>query len=261
MAKKIEPTTALASYDAQLAKLAEEAASREAGVGGGKFLSIRGGQLSLGGDPIPGNAISCVILDAVLENVFYEGAYDPDNPTSPNCFAFGKDEKAMAPHDDSAAKQADGCAACPMNQWGSSDKGRGKQCRNCRRVALIPYGSLDGRTGEYTADETGVEDAPIVMLKIPPTSLVTFANYTKKLYGGLRKPTCAVVTRLAVVPDAKTQVKVTFELLEELPVENIPVALARMEEAQPQLVAPYQPMTEQAAAPKGKKAKPVARRF
>src|SRR5690606_31878069 len=86
-------TTALATYDEELAKLAEEAASQEANTGGGQFFSTRGGVLSLNGAPIPNNEMAVIILDGILVNTYYQGGFDPDSPSSPICYAFGRDEK------------------------------------------------------------------------------------------------------------------------------------------------------------------------
>ena len=139
--------TALVKWEEELAKQAEVAAGMEANVGGGQFFSMQGGQLKFNDNPVPGNQMAVIILDHILENVFYDGDFDPNNPQPPTCFAFGRSDDDMAPHETVVAEgqaQNETCNGCPFNQWGSADKGRGKACRNTRRLAMIPAGTLDG---------------------------------------------------------------------------------------------------------------------
>src|SRR5271170_6510523 len=99
MATKKAATTAIVNYEAELAEQAQIAAGMEASTASGQFFGLRAGVLTYNDAPLPNNEMAVVILDGVLENVFYEGAYDPDTPQSPMCFAFGRDEATMAPHE------------------------------------------------------------------------------------------------------------------------------------------------------------------
>ena len=80
--------------------------------------------------------LDLVIVDFVSRNTFYEGTYDPNNITPPACFAIHPEPKQMAPSENSPIKQSDDCASCPMNQFGSS--GKGKACKNGRMLAVLP---------------------------------------------------------------------------------------------------------------------------
>ena len=91
-------TTALASWDAELAKFAEEAAAVEQ-VPSGNFISFKGGVLTVAGSPIRGNETDILVLDSVYENKMYEGKYDPENPQPPVCYAFSRTEEGLKPHD------------------------------------------------------------------------------------------------------------------------------------------------------------------
>ena len=42
-----------------------------------------------------------IVADFGFENALYEAAFDPDNPASPVCYAFGRDADGMKPHKDS----------------------------------------------------------------------------------------------------------------------------------------------------------------
>src|SRR6478609_5073787 len=110
MAKAKSNSTALTKYDEQLAQLAATATEVQSAVGGaGNFLSIRGGVLTYQGTQVPENKMSVVILDAILENQWYNQPFDPNNPTSPSCYAFGRDGKTMVPHESSSDIQNEDC--------------------------------------------------------------------------------------------------------------------------------------------------------
>ncbi len=251
-------TTAMAKYDAELAALATAAAEQEANTGGGPFFSVRGGQLKLNDSPLPNNEMAVVILDSVLENVYYGADYDPDNPQAPKCYAFGRDEKVLAPHAEASEKQADGCADCELNKWGSADTGRGKACRNRRRLAVIPAGTL-AKDGTFTAydDVDAFTKASVAYLNVPPTSINAYGAYVKQIATALRRPPVGVFTRVAVVPDPKTQIKITFEAIENVPDELLGAVIARGKAQQPQTIFPYQ---KPEGGGKGAKKKPKVNR-
>ena len=75
-------------WDDELAKMAQVAADMEETVTG-QFFSLKGGILSWNDAPVPNNEMAVIILDSILENVFYEGAYDPENIQGP--FGFPLD--------------------------------------------------------------------------------------------------------------------------------------------------------------------------
>lgn len=265
MAKKPKvESTALATWDEELAALAQEAADQEAGTGGGKFFSLRGGILSFDKNPVPNNEIPVVIVDSIIENVFYQSEFDPDNVSSPDCYAFGRDEKSMVPHEQAPAKQDEGsgCATCPQNQWGTANKGRGKACRNRRRLALIPAGSMED--GVFTAFENPDDflKQPLAFLNLPPTAITAYGSYVKQLLGVLKRPPMGVFTLIKLEPDPKTQVKVSFETLGSAPPEIIQILKDRRDEARQSIDKPYQPIeAQEAPAPKlaAKRQAPPAR--
>jgi hypothetical protein len=263
-------STAVATWDEELAKAAAASAAMEESAAGGQFFSIKGGQLTWNDAPIPNSTIGAVILDSVLENVYYEGDYDPDTPQAPTCFAFGRDDKTMTPHKVvveagqamyGAAKQCDGCE---MNEFGTADRGKGKACRNVRRVALLAAGSFDKDGRFQLFDNTeAFETAAFGFMKIPVTSVKGYASYVKTIAETLKRPPWAVVTKITVKPDAKTQVRVTFEPMMNAPDELLAALKKRHEEAAAVIEFPYQlDDGEKKAAPpaRGKPGKPAAKK-
>jgi hypothetical protein len=244
--KKTAPAStsrAVANWDEELAKQAAAAAQTEASTATGNFFSLKGGILAWNDSPMKNNEMAVIILDSVLENVYYGSDFDPDEPKGPLCFAFGREEKDMAPHADvveAGSEQNETCHGCPMNEFGTADKGKGKACRNVRRMGLIPAGSFakDG-TFEPEEDEDAYRDAQLGFLKLPVTSVKGYAAYVKTLAASLKRPPLGVFTKITVVPDAKSQFRVTFEALGNVPNELMSAVMARKPEAVSTIDSPY----------------------
>lgn len=252
-------STALVKWDEQLAKDADVAAQMEANAGGGQFFSLKSGVLSWQDAPLPNNEMAVVILDHIFENVFYEGEYDASNPTGPTCFAFARDEKELTPHAivvEAKNDQHQQCAGCPNNEFGSAERGKGKACKNTRRLAMIPAGNFNQKTGKFELieDEDHYKDTMIGFMKLPVTSIKGFAGFVKQVAGALRRPPHGIVTKVRVQPDGKDQFKVLFEPLVNLPNELMGVVMKRREEVMPIIDFPYQPNEDE---PKKKGAKPA----
>jgi hypothetical protein len=229
--------TAVAKWDEELAALAQKAKGLEDSVGGGNFISTRSGRLSYNGAEIPGNAMNVIIVDHILENHYYEGRFDPDTPQSPVCFAFGEDEDDMVPHDKSVTPQCGDCKSCPMNEFGSADTGKGKACKNIRRLAVIAEDGMDD-----------IEGATLAFFKVPVTSVKAWAGFVRQVADTLGRPPLGVITEISVVPDAKSQFKVNFKVVEKIEDGDVLQALlAKRAQAATELVVPYSPPAEDEA--------------
>lgn len=242
-------TTEIANYDdllAQMARAAQKAADIERPSGAN--ISVRAGLLQYNGAAVPGNKLDVIIASSMHVNLYYEGKFDPQNITSPVCFAYSPDGENMAPHPASSKPQGDNCKTCPMNQWESDpDGGRGKACKNVRSLALIPAG--------IKAEQAPT--AEVAILKLPVMSVKNWQTYVQMCKAVHGRPTYGVVTEIGTVPDAKSQFKITFadKGLVELPI--IAGILPRMEDIDAMLQhvyeAPPAPSAEDEA--KAKKAK------
>lgn len=207
-AKGSSSGTSMVKWDEELAREAAIAAGIEAGVGMGNFIGTAGGILKFRGGEVPGNTMDVVIIDHIIEHALYEGKYDPAAPQPPVCFAFGRMEEGMKAHEKASKPQGDedgNCVGCPMFEWGTSDVGRGKACKDIRRLALIPEGDL--------AD---IAKAEIAYLKIPVTSVKAWAGYVNLLHDTLKRPPFGVITTIKLVPDPKNQFKIVASLKEPI---------------------------------------------
>lgn len=262
--------TALEKYREKLATKAGQYAEEE--ETSGAFITTRGGILKFGDEELPGNEMLVVVLDAIHENTFYPDRFDPEVMLPPRCFAFGRSEKDMEPHDNVPDPdeegadesyfelQHDNCAECPMAEWGSADTGRGKACSNRRRLAVIPAGRFvptkkRGETEmEVFEDPQHFKDADIAFLKLPVTSTKNWSRYVHELYKEHQVPPFAVLTHIYLEADPKTQFKVFFEFVELIESERIlDLMFARNEEAAEAIEQPYaEPTEEELEAPKTK---------
>lgn len=247
------------TWEKELAEQAQAAVEQEKNTVGGQFFSTRGG-LSFGGQTLPNNEAAVIILDGIMENVFYEGFFDANNPASPACFAFGRDEQTMAPHDLAAKKQCEQCKDCAKNAWKSAVKqdgsqGKGKACRNTRRLALIIAGNFLNGQFQQVNDPEHFQNAKIAYLKLPVTSVKAYAGYVKSV-GGMTppRPPHAVFTRIKWMPDPVNQFAIQFEPLAIVPNSLMQTVMDRHNEAMGEIDFPYQPSVEPAIpAATGKK--------
>jgi hypothetical protein len=210
MAKAKTPGKALVKWDEEFANLAKES-TKGMTLPTAKFLSMRSGKLSYAGADVPDNELRAVIVGWIYENQFYDEDFDPDVPQVPACYGFGTDPDDMQPHEQAPDKQNDACAGCPMNEWGTADRGNGKACKNVVRLALIAESDLED-----------LATAEVVYMKVPVMSVKNFAMYAKKTVGeALGRPYWAVVTLVSVVPDPKSQFKVQFSVAEKVEDSNL----------------------------------------
>ncbi len=240
MAKAKSNSTALAKWDEKLAALAARATAVESSVGSaGNFLSIRGGVLTYQSAQVEGNKMSVVILHAILENQWYDQPFDPNNPSSPACYAFGENAKDMVPHENSAQPQNGDCRTCPQMQFGSADRGKGKACKACQRIALITESDLDH-----------IESAEIAYLKLPFFSTVEYAAYVRLLQTTYNRPPLAFVTELSVVPDPKAQFRVKFHMTDKIEdAEALEQIFGLLQKAEAEIAFPYPEMDTAPAQP------------
>ena len=257
-------------YDERFAQMADAYAGEE--QVGGDFLSTRGGILTFQDEPLPGNQMAVVILDVVMERTFYAEKYDPsaEHNSPPICYAFGRmdgteDLDDLAPHVSMQSDlnffepQNDICKTCPNNEWGSSDTGKGKACAERRRMAILPAGYYQPKRGSRDMELHLIDDpehyasADIAYLKLNVMSVKDWARYVTDLASRLRRPPMGVITRVYLEPDPKSQFRVKFDMLEELPEELFDTIMDRHEEAKNGIIFPYR-------APSGERETTAGRR-
>ena len=259
-------STEVADWRAGMAESAKAAVQSEetAASGGGRFFSLRAGQLSFDDAALPGNQMACIILDSIFETTYYENDFDPESPSPPTAFAFGRDQATMrwdAEHSDPefAGKL---CSESEVCQWGSAEKGKGKAAKEIRRLAIIPGGTYKplGKGGGFELDlfdeEEPFRTADLAFMKVPVMSVKGFATYLKQVAEQFDRPLWGVYTRVYLEPDPKSQFRVKFELLEVMEDEDIlQVLFMRHKEAEKTIDFPYLPRSDEDEPKQNTKAK------
>jgi len=205
------------------------------------IMSLKSGVMSIGEEPVPGNELNCIIVANVTENQWFKDRYDPNVRSNPTCYALGEGKaEQLAPMAESIDKQAEACISCEKFEWGSSPTGgRGKACKERRRLALIP------------------EDmsAEMLLLNIPPTSIRNWSNHVAKVVATTGMSTAGVVTNIKVVPSAKNQFEVKFEIVGRVHVDHMSTLMQRKADALAIMLQPYPEIEEEEEPAKGKKRK------
>lgn len=265
MATRKSKSKEIVRWDDELAKQAEIAAAMEANTSSNQFFSIKNGTLSWQDSPLPNNEMAVIILDFILENIYYENSYDPDVPQSPTCFAFNRNEDDLEPHAvvrEAGQNQSTAlCDSCEHNKFGSANKGKGKACGNVRRLAMIPAGQVArDKRFELFEDSNHYNTAQIGFMRVPVTSVKGYSAFVKKISNVFKRPPFGVITQVSVVPDQRTQFKVTFEPLEKVPDTIMSIIMKRHEEVMSTIDFPYQLGNDEETPPRSRAVKkPKAR--
>jgi len=239
------PSTHSAEFIAEMAQNAKETSAAERPQQ--SKLSIKGGILSWAGDAVAGNVMPVVVVGSAYINTWYIDQYNPNVVALPRCFSLGmpefrdgvfKEPKLFAhenvlKHNDYAQEPGMSCVGCPNHEWGSDPQGgRGKACKEKRRIAVIPAAALNS--------VEDVANAEFATLDIPVMSVANWSNYVNKLSAATGLPYYAVVTDLGVVNDPRSQYKVTFAGVGKISSEELVRAvMKRGPEAEKLLMTPF----------------------
>ena len=262
-AKKAAPkpsaSRALQPWEAEMAAQAKAAATAER-IQGLKTIGTRGGIMKIDGEVVKGNALRCVVLGSVYENQWFEGDFDPDRVRTPACYSFGDPDRAnpedgMAPHAQARDKQSELCANCHFNKMGTAEKGKGKACKNVRRLAVVTEDALE------SADD--LSTAEIRLMKVPVMSTNNWAKYVHRLNEDMQRAPQHVVTEISLHPDDKSQFRVEFEFQELVSFDQklYDAAKSKVAQAKQALLSPYPNMDdeEEKKPARGGKAAPAKR--
>lgn len=149
-------------------------------------ISLRNKRFTLG-DTKLGTSLDVVILADAYDNAYYDKPYNADTIQPPACFAINTVSANMAPDPENhyvPDPQHDKCNGCPQNEYETARQGKGKACRNGRRLLVAAV--TDGRAN--------LKD--LALINLAPTSLKNFSRYVKQIATGKKLPLWAVVTNL-----------------------------------------------------------------
>jgi hypothetical protein len=243
-APKPSANRALTVWEEEMAAAAKAVAKTEQ-IQGVKTISTRNGVMKIDDEPVEGNALSCIVLGSLHENQYFSGDFDPKNPAPPDCYALGdptkdKPDEGMAPHEKAADKQAASCDECPFNKMGSAERGRGKACKNVRRLIVIAADAIED-----------LGSADMRLLKVPVMSTNNWAKYVHKVNEDMRRPPWGVVTEISLHDDDKSQFRIEFEFQELVQFDQATYEAmqSKVKQAMNALQAPYPDKMEEEQKP------------
>lgn len=148
-------------------------------------------RLLLREDGEPRASIELVLVAASnhLSKIFYRDGYKEGSTEAPDCFS----NNGVTPDPSARAKQANACAACAMNAWGSriTPAGKaGKACSDSKRVVAVPLMDI----------ENELFGGPM-LLRVPAASLNDLATYAQRMKQ-TGYPLYAIGTRITFDPAA-----------------------------------------------------------
>lgn len=151
------------------------------------------------GNEFPLAALPVIILDygAKMGRSYYATDFNPDEIKEPTCYSLD----SVAPEDDSAEKQSDKCATCPMSVKGSKVSDGGKPLTACsphRILAVVPVKAMHVPPLRLRIAQTSNYDgrSPDLKAKL----LFAFQNYLDYIRARGIPHTQAVVTQLSFDP-------------------------------------------------------------
>lgn len=185
-----------------------------------------------------GTIVPSLHLDVIVvggnpeaSKIFYEGAFDPNDATAPDCYS----DNGTAPSSQAAKPQSDLCALCKQNEWGSKISNiSGKKvqaCQTYKKVSVVVLG-----------DATGT----VYLLSVPPASLKPWRGYVQHL-GGQGVEVWQVITRLAFSNDELGVL--TFNALDFITEAMVGPVTKIIESDEPRIVAGALDKPRQAALP------------
>jgi len=151
----------------------------------GNRISLRGRVFTMPDGSTNAGPIAAVILDFRNHNQYWAGPYDPNQMEDPICWAVSRTYDALAPSPESVEPQAESCASCPKNVFGSAPNGKAKHCKNSRRLAIVP-------------PDATLETDPMI-LTTSPTAISPFESYILGLATDGKLPV-EVITHIAFDP-------------------------------------------------------------
>ena len=204
------------------------------------FMSLKSGIMAVGGEPVEGNSMDCVIVAVVSEMVHYKEKWQEGVISRPDCYASGEGRlESLIPHEKVGDERyAPTCKECPYFVWGSDlGGGRGRECKERRKMALMP---ADGSAG-------------LCILSIPGTSIKGWSKFVRGVVAETGMSPAGIITTIKVKPHLKNQFEVLFERIGEVPEDMRPTVMAQRAGALEVLLAPYPDLEdEEEAKPKPK---------
>lgn len=180
--------TSLVQYEEQLKReLAQLRNNVEAP--GSNRISTKGKVFTLpGGKSSPG-PLRVIVLDFIGLNQYWSGPYNANQRAPADCQALNRVLKELAPDPALSPKlQHKTCEGCPKNQWNTGANGKGKACKNERKLLIM--------APDFTA-----QTEPMTII-VSPTGIKHWDKYVRDLASDHGVMPVQVITDISFEPNA-----------------------------------------------------------
>jgi hypothetical protein len=241
--KKLEP------WEEELKAKAAMARSKE--VVGVPRITHKNGILKLDGKKVDGNKITLLIVDYIFTKSYFETGYKDGESSTPVCYAYADKlagDKGMKPHAAVLEKdrQSESCDNCEHNAFGTALQGRGKRCRDDRKLLCLV------QSRDADRDPEAVRTCEMRTTNVPPSSLKSWAG----LLAGIEEvsPTGAIQSvAVELTTEAQDQAyTLEWTIKDRLDGETVQALLARAEVSQSLLFAPWPKLEKKEETPEAK---------
>ena len=118
--------------------------------------------------------------------------------------------------------------------WGSDPEGgKGKACKNVRRLAIIAATDLDK-----------IDKAEVAIAKLSVTSVKNWSTYANQVANALHLPPLGIITEMVVTPDPRYQFQINFSLIDKVQEQYLPALMKKRGEIMDLIYAPYDKPSE-----------------
>lgn len=232
----LEKPRQLEDWEQQLANDARDKRSKE--QQGVPRITHQAGVIKIDDKPVQGNRLTVAIIDYIHRKEFYLNPYQPGVAQTPGCYAMGREEKGMVPHDQVPDKQNPDCGTCRHNQFGTAEVGRGKRCKDTR--ALMVISPLLDENGRPKMDPDAVQKAEVRQLSIPPASLKAWSQYLNGLQGATRTGSeSEMLVQISTTPGHSGGHTLTFTQAGLVPPAMLQAIVAKRKQVEGALFAPF----------------------
>lgn len=149
------------------------------------------------GDAIQNIEVVLIKSNPLLSKTYYKGKYSEGDNAKPQCWS----SDGVRPDGDVPNPVNSLCNSCPMNVWGSRTTDEGKKtkaCQDVRRCAVIFSHELEA----VAEGEKELEEAPVMLLRIPPASLNPLKDYAERVLAPKGAAPYMLVTKIGFDTDA-----------------------------------------------------------
>lgn len=184
-------------------------------------MSTQGGMFSVGEDTLGEGPLYVWVVGKAYMRTYYDpvAAFSPGKQASPLCYSLMRNRSSAAvavPHRDCVSPQAESCAVCPHNVWGSAVRNdgtpsRGKACGTRWRLGVVQAVGVGADGGGVWLPPDVIATSTLYQIDVTVTSGKACEEYFASMAARPgQPPRLPYVTAIRLVRDKQTQFRFEF---------------------------------------------------